>query len=159
MNGYNCRIKKFLGGKTYVTLINGFILLFNKKNNNEELKDYKVLCFNGEPKLIEVHKGRFNRKHTQDIYDVNWVKTSITQPDMPISDEVISRPKFLDEMLLLSRKLSSGICHIRVDWYYTNNQLYFGELTFFDGSGFEPFCGNADKLLGSWIKLPKNNSY
>lgn len=121
----------------------------------EELSDYKVLCFDGEPKLIEIHHGRFNGVHTQDIYDSTWCKTDIEQPGLPISNEVIGKPVFLDEMLNLSRKLSQGICHVRIDWYYTNNRLYFGEITFFDGSGFDPFLGNADELLGSWIKLSK----
>lgn len=122
----------------------------------EELSDYKVLCFDGEPKLIEIHHGRFNGMHTQDIYDSTWCKTDIEQPGLPITKEVLSKPVFLDEMLNLSRKLSQGICHVRIDWYYTNNRLYFGEITFFDGSGFDPFLGNADELLGSWIKLPNN---
>lgn len=122
----------------------------------EELSDYKILCFDGEPKLIEIHHGRFNGMHTQDIYDSTWCKTDIEQPGLPISNEVLAKPVFLDEMLNLSRKLSQGICHVRIDWYYTNNRLYFGEITFFDGSGFDPFLGNADELLGSWIKLLNN---
>ena len=121
----------------------------------EELSDYKVLCFNGEPKIIEVHKGRFNGKHTQDCYDEFWNKTDIEQYDLPKTDEVMPKPAFLEEMLHLSKLLSKDLIHVRVDWYFTNNRLYFGELTFFDGSGYNLFCGDADELLGSWIKLPK----
>lgn len=120
----------------------------------EELSDYKVLCFNGEPKIIEVHKGRFNGQHTQDCYDEFWNKTDIEQYDLPKSDEIMPKPVFLEEMLHLSKLLSKNLIHVRVDWYFTNNRLYFGELTFYDGSGYNQFCGNADELLGSWIKLP-----
>ena len=98
--------------------------------------------------------GRFNGEHTQDCYDELWNKTNIEQYDLPNSKEVIPKPLFLEEMLRLSRLLSKDIIHIRVDWYYTNNKLYFGELTFYDGCGYNQFCGNADELLGSWIKLP-----
>lgn len=122
----------------------------------EELSDYKVLCFNGEAKLIEVHKGRFYGNHTADNYDEFWNKTDIEQYDLPKSDEILPKPKFLEEMLHLSRLLSKDLIHVRVDWYFTNNRLYFGELTFFDGSGYNLFCGDADGLLGSWIKLPNN---
>lgn len=121
---------------------------------NEELSDYKVLCFNGEPKLIEVHKGRFYGNHTADNYDEFWNKTDIEQYDLPKSDKIMPKPVFLEEMLHLSRLLSKDLIHVRVDWYFTNNRLYFGELTFFDGSGYNLFCGDADELLGSWIKLP-----
>lgn len=120
----------------------------------EELSDYKVLCFNGEPKIVEVHKGRFNGQHTQDCYDEFWNKTDIEQYDLPKTDEILPKPIFLEEMLRLSKLLSKDLIHVRVDWYFTNNRLYFGELTFFDGSGYNLFCGNADELLGSWIKLP-----
>lgn len=120
----------------------------------EELSDYKVLCFNGEPKIVEVHKGRFNGQHTQDCYDEFWNKTDIEQHDLPKSDDIMPKPAFLEEMLHLSKLLSKDLIHVRVDWYFTNNRLYFGELTFFDGSGYNLFCGNADELLGSWIKLP-----
>lgn len=120
----------------------------------EELSDYKVLCFNGEPKIIEVHKGRFNGQHTADNYDIFWDKTDIEQYDLPKTDEVMPKPAFLEEMLQLSKLLSKNLIHVRVDWYFTNDRLYFGELTFFDGSGYNQFCGNADEFLGSLIKLP-----
>lgn len=120
----------------------------------EELSDYKVLCFNGEPKIVEVHKGRFNGQHTQDCYDEFWNKTDIEKHDLPKSNDIMPKPAFLEEMLHLSKLLSKDLIHVRVDWYFTNNRLYFGELTFFDGSGYNLFCGNADELLGSWIKLP-----
>ena len=129
---------------------------FMEDDNANELVDYKVLCFHGEPKIIEVHKGRFKGHHTQDVYDTDWKKTDITQYNLPMTDEVLSKPVFLEEMLSLSKLLSKDIIHIRVDWYFVKGQLYFGELTFFDGSGFNLFCGNADELLGSWIKLPNN---
>ena len=32
--------------------------------------------------------------------------------------------------------LSKEFIHIRVDWYTVDDRLYFGELTFYDGSGF-----------------------
>lgn len=128
---------------------------FLEDANANELVDYKVLCFNGEPKIVEVHKGRFNGKHTTDNYDIFWNKTDIEQYDLPKSDEIMPKPAFLEEMLRLSKLLSKDLVHVRVDWYFANNRLYFGELTFFDGSGFNLFCGDADELLGSWIKLPK----
>lgn len=121
----------------------------------EELSDYKVLCFNGEPKLIEVHRGRFGGGHTQDFYDTDWKKTVYNQPDVPMSDEVMDKPVFADEILGLSRMLSAGIPHVRVDWYYTNGHLYFSELTFFDASGFDPFADDQDAEIGSWLVLPE----
>ena len=122
--------------------------------DENELTDYKVLCFNGIPKLIQIHKGRFSGNHTQDIYDTDWNKTEFEQPDDPRSDEVMEKPVFADKMLSLSKILAKDIPHVRIDWYYTRGSLLFGEITFFDGSGFYPFIDNQDEILGSWITLP-----
>lgn len=126
-------------------------------SNNEaedELSDYKVLCFGGKAKLIEVHKARFT-KRTQDFYDIKWNKLNITQPGIENSDIVLEKPSFLNEMINLSEKLSQGFPHLRVDWYYSSGKLLFSELTFYDGGGFDPFDGNTDEIIGSWIELPQ----
>ena len=57
-------------------------------------------------------------------------------------------------MLKLSRKLSDSIPHVRVDWYIVDGKLYFGEFTFFDGSGYDLYCDeNDDLMIGSWITV------
>ena len=122
-----------------------------------ELADYKVLCFNGEPRLVEIHHGRFKGIHTQDFYDKNWNKTDFEQPEDPLSNEVMEKPSFADEMFRLSKILAKNIPHVRVDWYYTGGRLYFGELTFFDGSGFSPFVDDQDRIIGEWIQLPSKD--
>ena len=123
-------------------------------SEREELSDYKVMCFGGEPKLIQIHRGRFGI-HTQDFYDTQWNKLEILQ-GLPMSDEILEKPKFLEEMLSMSRKLSADIPQLRVDWYFTNGKLYFGELTFFDASGFSDFePGEWNAIIGSWVQLPE----
>lgn len=118
-----------------------------------EAVDYKTMCFDGEPKLIHIHLGRFTN-HTQDYYDINWEKQEMEDDYLPKSDIVVEKPIWLEKMLLLSSKLSSGIPHIRCDWYCVNGKLYVGELTFFDASGFAKFTPDRwDYTLGSWIKL------
>lgn len=114
--------------------------------------DYKVLCFNGKAKLIEVHIDRFGQ-HKQDFYTTEWEKTSISQ-GFPVSDLLIDKPIVLEKMLSLSEILAKNTSHVRIDWYIVKNKLFFGEITFYDGSGFTPFDDvNDDILLGSWIKL------
>lgn len=120
------------------------------------LTDYKVLCFNGEAKLIELHNGRYTDNHTQDFYDCKWNKMPITQGGEDISDDVAEKPKLLNKMIQLSNVLSKDIPHVRVDWYIINSQLYFGELTFYDASGFDPFVPDEyNYIIGDWIILPQ----
>lgn len=132
---------------------------YMEDESGEELRDYKVLCFNGEPKLIELHQGRYTDHQTQDFYNLKWEKQPISQTGLSnyqITNEVYPKPSTLGLMVDLSRKLAEGIPHIRVDWYSIGDRLYWGELTFFDGSGFDPFDRYEDDLmLGEWIDLPK----
>ena len=132
---------------------------FLRDESGTDLKDYKVLCFNGEPKLIELHQNRYTSNQSQDFYDTNWEKLPISQNGVSlyqVTNKRIPKPDTLDEMIVLSRILSKGIPHIRVDWYSIDKKLYFGELTFFDGSGFDPYDDpKDDEMLGSWISLPK----
>ena len=124
---------------------------------DKELKDYKVMCFNGNPKLIQVHSGRY-QSHVQDFYDTDWNYLEMSQ-GTPTSGNQTLAPSFLNDMLELSRKLSAGYPHLRVDWYYVNKRMYFGELTFFDGSGFWPFDpAEWDEKIGSWIDLSSVHS-
>lgn len=126
------------------------------EDESGELKDYKVLCFGGEPKLIEVHSGRYAKAHTQDIYDTDWKEMDITQAGQLRSKEILPKPACLQEMLDKSALLSRGIPTVRVDWYIINGRLYFGELTFFDGSGMDLFDDpQVERTVGSWINLPE----
>ena len=59
-----------------------------------------------------------------------------------------------EEMKLLASKVSKGIPHLRVDFYEIDDKVYFGELTFFDSSGFAKFEPEEwDEKLGNLIDL------
>ena len=119
-----------------------------------ELKDYKIFCFNGTPKMIEVDFGRFS-EHQRNIYDTNWMlmDLELKYPRNPSLE--IDRPAHLDEMLEIAGRLSQDIPHVRVDLYYINGKIYFGELTFFHGSGYESFRPEKwNEKAGEWLGLP-----
>ncbi len=125
----------------------------------EPINDYKVLCFHGDPKLVEVHAGRTTAKHTQDFYTTEWKRTEIEQTCKPMAEKPIQMPECLEKMLGFSRVLSNQYIHIRVDWFVENKQLFFGELTFYDGSGFAEFKDEKwDYELGSWMQLPEEQN-
>ncbi len=59
-------------------------------------------------------------------------------------------------MIQLAERLSEGIIFVRVDFYEVEGNVFFGEMTFFPGSGTEEFEPQEwDKILGDWIILPK----
>ena len=42
----------------------------------------------------------------------------------------IPRPAKLDEMIAIANKLASPFPHVRIDLYYVDEQIIFGEMTF-----------------------------
>ena len=62
-------------------------------------------------------------------------------------------------MLKFSKILSDNIPFVRVDWYEINGKLYFGEMTFYPGNGYEEFKPLVwDKKIGDLIKLPSKRN-
>lgn len=116
------------------------------------LVDYKVTCFGGKPEFIEVHRGRFSN-HTCNYYDIEWNPIRIDWAGIPIADSEVPRPCNLDKMLDLSERLSTGIPQIRCDWYDLGDRLVFGELTLFNGAGFDIIDKDNDLRLGELIDL------
>lgn len=124
-----------------------------------ELKDYKIFNFSGEPKLIHVDYDRFI-EHKRNLYTTDWkyIEGSIEFPND--SNHQIERPKQLKKMLDLAHTLSAGIPHVRTDFYCIDDKIFFGELTFFHGSGFENFTPESlGNEMGKWIKLPGGGVY
>ena len=122
--------------------------------SNGELNDYKVFTFGGEPKLIELDYNRY-KGHQRNLYDFNWNKIEATIQYPSDEERVFDKPSVLNELYDFSKRLSEGIPHVRIDYYIIDNHIYFGEMTFYHGSGVEkisPECFNLQ--MGKWIKLP-----
>lgn len=118
-----------------------------------DLKDYKIWCFNGRPLLIQVDSNRFSDHH-RNFYDTLWRKQNLTilYPQTSKADE---RPGKLDEMLALATELSEGFPFLRVDFYYVNEKVFFGELTFHPDGGIASILPvEWDKKLGDLIPVP-----
>ena len=127
--------------------------------DGSEPLEYKVLCFNGVPKYIIVISGRFsNRETTMDTYNSNWIYTDLINGDCPLSGDIFEKPKCFDKIISISEKLSENTPFLRVDFNFWNQQLYFGEMTFFDAAGFENYKPDEwDLKLGNLISLPKKH--
>lgn len=127
-------------------------------NKNDSLVDYKFYCFNGVPKFCQVIKGR-NTNETIDFFDMDWEHMPFTgMRILPNSNIKISKPKYLKKMIYAAKVLSEDMPFVRVDFYHTENQVYFGEMTFYPQSGFGEIKPNDWNIkLGGLIKLPLKN--
>ena len=125
-----------------------------------QLVDYKIFCFNGEPKLIMVCKDR-QIKVKKFFFDTDWTPIPITDPKHPKIDEGSNfpKPESLDEMLRHAASLSEDFVLVRADFYDVFGECRFGELVLYPECGiychFKPEEWN--KVIGSWLILPEAN--
>jgi len=125
---------------------------FMKSDDGEPLKDYKILCFDGEPQYIWV--GSNYDPMWFDLYSTSWENMHVKW-GYEAGPEKLPKPEKLDELLETARKLAKGLPHVRVDLYSIGGKIYFGEYTFFTWAGFmelEP--SEWDRKLGDLITLP-----
>lgn len=173
-----CKNKKELDWKKWKKIMNSWLKLniyvFGREWNYEELVpkivieklieheplvDYKFMCFNGEPKYLQINND-YNGEHYVDFYDIDWNKVDFTYKNYKQSNRVLPPPELFEEMKELAKKLSAPFPYVRVDFYNPPDKIIFGELTFFPGSGLLPLVpveNKYDELLGSHLDLPVPN--
>ena len=120
-----------------------------------DLQDYKFLCFSGEVKYIWVDKDRYTN-HKRNLFDPNWnlLPEKISEGYVYENWFPCPKPKNLDKMLEFAKLLSKGMNFVRVDFYEHDNNLYFGEMTFTSASGLHIFSPKDFNLqLGELIQL------
>lgn len=119
-----------------------------------EITDYKMMCFGGRARCAFTCTGRAENDLRVDFFDLDWNHLPFTR-HYPNADVPPTAPARLKDMIALSERLAEDIPFVRVDFYEVAGELYFGEMTFYPGSGFEEFTPEEwDERLGSWIELP-----
>jgi len=130
------------------------------EDESGELIDYKLACYNGVPKYVSVHLNR-SVAHQMSFYDLSWNDLNLGCVGFENINRKIPRPKNLKKMIEIGKKLSKEFTFARIDFYVVNDKIYFGEITFWDGSGFNQFTPESwDRKLGSFlnIKISKNKN-
>lgn len=126
-------------------------------SGQDKLCDYKFLCFDGVPYFCWVDVDRFTN-HKRNIYDMEWKKQKWNQREYGTYDEELPKPDNFEKMERIATVLSQGFSHVRVDLYNVNGKIYFGEMTFTNGSGFERIHPeSADYMLGQLWKIEMDN--
>ena len=129
---------------------------FMSDGDNADLFDYKFMCYNGECKNLFVCTGRSEHDLRVDFYDLEWNHLPFYRK-YKNADRPPTKPSKLSEMIELSNKLARVVDapFVRIDFYQIKDMVYFGEITFFPGSGYEKFYPEEwDEELGKMIELP-----
>lgn len=126
------------------------------EGENHELRDYKFLCFHGEPKAFWVDCDRFG-EHRKNMYDMEGHLMDVSfiyPPCKERAQELL--PRQFDKMVEIARKLSAPFPHIRVDFYEVDDRIYVGELTFHSAAGYSKWRPmKYDYLFGSYLDLSR----
>lgn len=120
--------------------------------------DYKISCFNGEPYKIMVCVDRDKDEPTKFYsFDWDWNLLRHNKWGKEAKDNTVcKRPEKLEKMYEIAKILSKDIPFVRIDLYEVNNQIYFGEMTFFPDSGFDKNLDpEIDKMYGDMLVLDK----
>lgn len=140
----------------------GDIMSVEELQCEQGLLDYKFMCFSGRVQALFLDIGvvKGSSKHAENYYrnvydrEFNLLPVKETRENYPLK---IKMPDNFNQMVEIAEKLSSGLPHVRIDLYSIKGRIFFGEFTFFHGSGLSNFFvpKEWDKIFGDWIELPK----
>lgn len=125
------------------------------ENEDGNLIDYKIHCFNGVPKFIQMIGGRVHPPLCEAFFDTDWNLQPFTYT-YPKYKQPPEKPVNLKEMLVVAQKLCRDFSYVRVDLYQLNDgSIRFGELTFTPAGGLDHWSPPEwNRILGDMIELP-----
>ena len=113
--------------------------------------DYKFHCFNGKLAFIEVSIDRYT-DYKINLYDPDW--NFIGFKKWIGSNDEIEKPQMFNNMKSLTGLFAQDFRYVRVDLYCLGSEIYFGELTFHPGGGFQQFIPQKwDSKFGEELLL------
>lgn len=121
-------------------------------DGNVQPTDYKVLCFNGEPKLFMLctdrEKGAKFTFTDADYSRLMWETGYHSGGKLP------PKPASFEDMKRYAREISKPFPFVRVDFYDIHGKLYVGELTFSPlGSAIDYICEDGLRQMGDWLDI------
>jgi hypothetical protein len=128
--------------------------LENPNNIVSGIEDYKLFCFSGKVKMIQIDIDRFSN-HKRNLYYPNGIFLNIVHTYPNFEQNRVDYDNF-DKLISVAEELSKDFLFVRVDLYLIKEHIYFGELTFYPGSGYENFIpDDFDIQLGSYFEIFK----
>lgn len=127
-------------------------------DSTSDLPDYKFFCFNSK-----VFCSYFMKNYSQHpeegvlgFCDRDFKLLPAYRKDFKPLLEQPEKPENYELMLEYAEKLAQDFPHVRVDFYNINGQIIFGELTFYNASGYTEFNPDSfDFTMGKEFVLPE----
>ena len=126
--------------------------------DKQDLPDFKFFCFNGSPFCLYLMQN-YTMHHSlgeMGFFDCNYNLLPAYRKDFRPLSNIPSKPQNFEKMVQISKILSTGFPHVRIDLFNINGQIVFGEMTFFNASGYTKFEPDEfDFILGEKFKANK----
>ncbi|MGH4140380.1 ATP-grasp fold amidoligase family protein [Clostridium sp.] len=129
------------------------------ENNLNIPEDYKMFYFNNKEGaegvgVTAIYSDKFINQNST-LYDAEWnILSDVFFDNLP-NNNLFEKPELYEKMIDYAKILSFPFPHVRVDFYVIREKIYFGELTFINGAGFDKITPHSfDEIMGNWIKLP-----
>lgn len=122
--------------------------------DNTDFPDYKFLCFNGNVHYFWLDQQRFiNHKRT--VFNRDFSRAGFQVGPFLDGNYKIENKEEIEKLINLANIISSDLVHCRIDLYLKESKPYFGEITFYSGSGFTdiPNPDKYDEVLGNLIEI------
>ncbi|MBE6075410.1 MAG: carbonic anhydrase [Selenomonas ruminantium] len=144
----------YYSGKKHRIIIEEYI---ESDSSQGGLIDYKFLCFNGKAELIYILADRVAGQGAGcGFFDLDFKQLPITESDEKPLARHVDRPKNFQEMIRVAEKLSEDFPCARIDLYNDKGKIIFGEITFYDSSGYMIFNPDSfDYELGDKFIINK----
>lgn len=123
-------------------------------DESSQMEEYKFWCFNGKVQVAFTCEGRFSSEGVRfNYYSREWQRLPFAGGGAT-SEHVCEMPPLYERMVEYAEKLAVDMAFVRVDLYNDGVRVYFGEITFYDSSGFGKFTPEVwDERLGALIDL------
>lgn len=157
---FNCWLKQnlYVFGRewNYKNLKPRIIIEKYLEDDSGELRDYKVICFNGKPNFMQIDQNRASdHKRTYITVDGEIMDMNDGYPLIPD----FTLEEIHNKIFKIAEDFADLSSYVRVDFYIANSKIYMGEITFFGASGFYTFSPDkCDVELGRQIVLPEPNN-
>lgn len=134
---------------------------FLSDGKNEVPADFKLFCFNGLKGGVlctAVDIDRF-KGHRRLIYSDKW--EYLANVDFGFDnagEDLIAKPPCYERMCEVAKDLAQPFPHCRVDFFVIGSRFYIGEITFFNGAGFDRVSPVEYNIqMGDALILPEKN--
>lgn len=120
--------------------------------------DYKLHFINGNLEFVYCSVGR-ETVNKRNIYNSNWEPYYFSWVEpfknaANIRGEEIPSPPTFELMKKMGTEIAKDFSYVRVDFYDVDGKLYFGEITFFHGGGFDVIIPSEyDIFFGNKLNL------